>query len=275
MRKEALMGFGRRRIALLAAKTGAAIIAAFVFLAYFLLPFLWTHFEHEPALADISMRTETAQHIAGDPLNAGLVGSKDEVIAAFQQIGWLAADSLSLKNDLAIAGSVVLDRAYDTAPVSRLFFQDRQQDLAFEKPVGDSPEQRRHIRLWKVLEQGLEQRPVWLGAVSFDKDVGLSHFTGQITHHIDADVDAQRDALVKELTGARIVTRLYQVSGIGPTISGRNGEGDRFFTDGELTVAVLRAGAARGEISPEVLENPPLIRLKQTIWSAFSGGQGR
>jgi hypothetical protein len=106
MRKEALMGFGRRRIALLAAKTGAAIIAAFVFLAYFLLPFLWTHFEHEPALADISMRTETAQHIAGDPLNAGLVGSKDEVIAAFQQIGWLAADSLSLKNDLAIAAAL-------------------------------------------------------------------------------------------------------------------------------------------------------------------------
>ncbi len=265
----------RRRIFLSAAKAGAALLAAFVLFAYFVLPLIWTHFEHEPALAGFSMQTETAQHIPGDPLNVGLVGSRNEVTSAFQQIGWLPADALSLKNDLAIAGSVVLDRAYDAAPVSFLFFQGRHQDLAFEMPVGDSAEQRIHVRLWKALEQGLEGRPVWLGAVSFDKGVGLSHLTGQITHHIDADVDAQRDALVKALTGAGIVAGLYQVSGVGPTLTGRNGEGDRFFTDGELTVAVLRAGASRGDISPEIMENPPLFRLKQTIWSVFSGGQGR
>ena len=274
MSKVPVMSSGRRKIVVSAVKAGVALIAAFVFLAYFFLPLLLVHFEHEPALADVSMQTETALRIPGDPLNVGLAGAKDEVIAAFRQIGWLAADPLSLTNDLAIAGGVVLDRAYDSAPVSNLYFQGRKQDMAFEQPAGDSPDQRHHIRLWKALERGSDGRPVWLGAVSFDKGVGLSHFTGQITHHIDANLDAERDRLVNELIRAKIVSSLYQVTGAGPTLTGRNGEGDAFYTDGELTVAVLRSGAAPSDGPPEVLENPQIVRLKQTIWQTFAGPSG-
>jgi hypothetical protein len=273
--KEAAMSFGRRRILVSAAKSGAVIIAGFVFFAYFLLPILWTHYEHAPALASFSMRTVTAQGIPAEPLNAGLVGSEAELAAAFRQIGWQTADPLNLTNDLAIAGGVVLDRAYDSAPVSSLFFQGRKQDMAFEQAAGDSPDQRHHIRLWKALERGSDGRPVWLGAVSFDKGVGLSHFTGQITHHIDANLDAERDRLVNQLIRARIVSSLYQVTGAGPTLTGRNGEGDAFYTDGELTVAVLRRGAAPSDGPPDVLENPQIVRLKQTIWQAFAGPSGK
>ena len=248
------------------------VLATFVIFAYFVLPLLWKHFEHEPALANLSMRTETAQHIPGDPLNIGLVVSKDDLIAAFQQIGWLAADTLSLKSDLEIADSVILDRAYRNAPVSTLYFQGRAQDFAFEKPVGISADQRHHVRLWQVVDKGSAGQPVWLGSVSFDKGVGFSRFTGQITHHIDANVDAARDGLIKALVDARIVSRLYDVSGIGPTLTGRNGEGDAFFTDGELTVAELRPGAIPDASAPEILASPPLIRLKQSLWSVFAVG---
>ena len=250
---------------------GAALISAFIVLAYVALPLFWTHFEHEPRLAALSMRTETAQHIAGDPLNVGFVGSKDEILSAFQQIGWSIADPLSLSNNLEIAESVILDQAYSNAPVSRLFYEGRQQDIAVEKAVGASPEQRHHARLWQVLEKGATGRPVWLGAVSFDTSVGLSHFTGQFTHHIDADIDAERNKLVKDVSEAGIVETVYQVSGIGPTLNGRNGANDRFYTDGEVTIMVLRPGVIEAKELPEMLENPPLIRLKQTIWSAFAG----
>jgi hypothetical protein len=38
------------------------------------------------------------------------------------------------------------------------------------------PGLRRHqVRFWKVLEKGIEGRPVWLGSATLDRSVGLSH----------------------------------------------------------------------------------------------------
>ena len=38
-----------------------------------------------------------------------------------------------------------------------------------------------------------------MGAVTFDERVGLSHTTGEITHHISPDVDGERDRLFQGL----------------------------------------------------------------------------
>jgi LssY C-terminus len=250
--------------------TSLALLALFVAAAYFALPFFWRHHESEPGLAGIEMRTRTAQNIPGDPINIGMTGAQEDVRAAFQRIGWSAADALSIKDDLKIANSVILHKRYDSAPVSNLYYQGRAQDLAFELPVGSSADQRHHVRFWKVLDVGSDGEPLWLGAVSFDKGVGLSHFTGQITHHIDADLDKERDALISQLSAAGLVSRLFQVSGVGPTVNGRNGGGDRFFTDGEVTIAALDLAPAPGGRTVEMTENPPMVRLKQSIWDAFA-----
>ena len=164
----------------------------------------------------------------------GLVGDEAEVHRIMLASGWHPADAITLRSSIAIAGSVVLDRPYDAAPVSTLFYDGRGQDFAFEKAIGSSADRRHHVRLWLVLAKGEEGRPVWLGAATRDQGVGLSHYTGQITHHIAADIDAERNALLVDLTTSRTVTALYKVSGVGPTLFGRNGEGDRYFTDGEL-----------------------------------------
>jgi len=92
--------------------------------------------------------------------------------------GWYPADPVTLRSSIEIAGSVLLDRPYRAAPVSPLFYLDRREDLAFEKPDGNSADQRHHVRFWKVLDQGEEKRPVWLGAVTFDRSVGVSRYTG-------------------------------------------------------------------------------------------------
>src|SRR2546422_9519511 len=73
----------------------------------------------------------------------------------------------------------------------------------------------------------------------------VSHTSGQITHHIGADIDAERDTLMDDLKSAGWLTALYDVTGVGPTVNGRNGGGDRYFTDGELTVGVLGTGGVR------------------------------
>ena len=35
--------------------------------------------------------------------------------------------------------------------------------------IGASADRRNHVRFWKVLEQGQENRPVWLGSATFDR----------------------------------------------------------------------------------------------------------
>ena len=115
---------------------------------------------------------------------------------------------------------------------------------------------------------------MWLGAVTFDRDVGLSRYTGQVTHHIGADIDAERDGLTNDLKNAKVVEAIYEVSGIGPTLAGRNGEGDRYYTDGEIKISRLVAGCnAKAETVIE-LDNPPIVDLKNEAWKAIAGMLG-
>jgi hypothetical protein len=254
----------RRSRRLLIAVTTLAF--SYWLLAYVVLPLAWFHYEHQKGLENLSMVTRTAQGIPGDPLNIGLVGSRKDIAFAMQAIGWSPADPLTLRSSIAIVGSVVLDRPYKGAPVSPLFFAGRREDLAYEKEAGSSADRRHHLRLWRVLDSGDEGRPVWLGDATFDIGVGLSHYTGQVTHRIAADVDAERDYLGDELVKAGMVTTNYHVSGVGPTLFGRNGEGDRYYTDGEIHFLVLTGGGAVNPHPPFELPDPPIAALKDGLW---------
>jgi hypothetical protein len=238
--------------------------------AYMILPRLWVHHEHQPGLEAHGSVTETEQGIPGDPLNVGLVGDKTDVIRALHLAGWYPADPITLESSIAIVASVALDRPDTEAPVSPLFFDGRQQDLAFEKQIGTSADRRNHVRFWQVLEKGAEGRPVWLGSASEDAGVGLSRDTGQVTHRISPDVDAERNLLIGELVAAKVVTTLYSVSGVGPTINGRNGEGDRYYTDGEIHFAVLSPNADPVTAAPQIESDPPLIQTKNMIWQSVA-----
>jgi hypothetical protein len=247
-----------------------AVVLAYTAVAYVVLPAFWTHYEHQKGLADLPMVTRTAQGIPGDPINVGLIGDEKEVLCAMNVAGWFPADPVTFRSSIEIAGSVLLDRAYKDAPVSNLFYLGRREDLAFEKPAGNSADRRHHVRFWKVLDQGQEKRPVWLGAVTFDKGVGVSHFTGAITHHIDANIDADRDLLATDLEGAGMVTAKYQVTGVGPTMTGRNGGGDPYYTDGEVWIVRLTEDCHKQSAPVSVIPSPAATELKDQIWHGIA-----
>jgi hypothetical protein len=242
-------------------------LMVWVVTAYLVLPLLWRHYEHHPDLAVAPKTTETSTHIPGDPLNVTLIGSENEVIRAFLDAGWYPADPITLKTSLEIAERVLVDKPYPTAPVSSLFLFGRKQDLAFERPAAKSPKQREHVRFWEWKGHTEEGRPVWLGAATFDHSVGLSHYTGQITHHISPDVDAERDRMMDDLAKAGQLVSRSQVTGLGPTLNGRNGGGDRYFTDGEVDVGVLSPENSKQAQAPQQLANPAAVKLKNRVWS--------
>jgi hypothetical protein len=263
-----ISGHSKRRTILVALVLG---LCCYGLVAYLLLPFAWTHYEHQKGLAGLPMVTRTAQGILGDPINVGLVGSKADVLCAIHAAGWYPADPITLRSSLEIVGSVVLDRPYRGAPVSSLFYQGRREALAFEKPDGRSADRRQHVRFWEVLEQGEEGRPVWLGAATFDRRVGFSRYTGQVTHHIAPDIDAERDALTSDLKAAKVVEAIYEVTGVGPTLLGRNGEGDPYYTDGEVEISRLVAGCNAKAAAVAELDNPPIVDLKNVAWKSVAG----
>ena len=249
--------------------TMLAVVLAYTALAYVVLPAFWTHYEHQKRLANLPMVTRTAQGIPGDPINVGLIGSEKEVLCAMNAAKWLPADPVTFRSSIEIAGSVLLDRAYPDAPVSNLFYLGRREDLAFEKPAGKSADRRHHVRFWKVMDKGQEQRPVWLGAVTFDTGVGVSHFTGAITHHIDANLDAERERLATDIGAAGMATARYQVTGVGLTLTGRNGGGDLYYTDGEVWILRLVQDCQKQAGPVTMLPSPPATALKDQIWHAI------
>lgn len=222
-----------------------ALGAVYLVAAYVVVPALWRREEERhPALADAARVTHTPEGIPGDPLNVALVGGEHNLVRAMLRAGWSPADPITLESALRIAASTVLHRPYPDAPVSPLYLFGREEDLAFEKPVGGDARRRHHVRLWRASQLDVRGHPLWLGAATFDTGVGLSHTTGQITHHISPDVDVERETLLADLHGAGCLVRVKYIYGFHEKPDGRNGGGDPFRTDGALAIGELAAAAA-------------------------------
>lgn len=248
---------------------GIFLVAFIVYgwLAYGLLPWLWKHYEHQPNLEPAPKTSVTAEGIPGDPLNVALAGTQTEVVRAMLAADWMPADPITFGTSVRIVKSTLLHRSYPTAPVSHLYLWGRRQDMAFEQQAGSSAARRHHVRFWKAEYFAADGRPFWLGCATFDRGVGLSHWTGKVTHHIDADLDQERDRLMSDLRQAGQLAQTFQVTGIGPTLWSRNGNGDRYFTDGELNVGVLVTNNLKRLEPPVELANPGNVTLKNKIWS--------
>ncbi|MDW6022977.1 LssY C-terminal domain-containing protein [Mesorhizobium sp. BAC0120] len=223
-----------------AAQAALLFLLAYLIVAYFIVPDVWIFRDAGHLSRFGSMVTTTVDDIPGDPINVGLVGGKEQVMRAFAAAHWDPADAITLRSSIEIGLSVVLDRPDLEAPVSPLIYDGRKQDLAFELPVGHSADRRNHVRFWLTDRTGDDGRPLWLGSATFDRGVGFSHDTGQITHHIGPDIDAERDLVIRDLTAAGQIASSYEIEGVGPTKTGRNGGGDPYFTDGKTMIGVLR-----------------------------------
>ena len=254
---------------LLIATVISVLAASYAVLAYIVLPMAWTYHRHQPGLATKPVLTATKQNIPGDPINVGFVGDREDLVRAMHEAGWFAADDITLRTCVDIVGSVLLDRPYKTAPISPLYYEGRVQDLAYQKADGVSADHRHHVRLWLALENGAEGRPIWLGASTYDRGVGLSHYTGQVTHRIAPQIDQERAFLIDNLKTAGMVTTQYSISGVGPTLMGRNGNGNLYQTDGDIWIAQLVAKGEKRAEPATVYDQPTFVQMKNTIWDAL------
>jgi hypothetical protein len=222
-------------------KLASGMVLLWLVIAYLVAPLAWFEFlRSDPVYTDAPQITQTSDHHPGDPLNVVLVGTESELQGIMTTAKWYPAAALGLESDLEIAADTILSRPDDSAPVSSLYLFGRKEDFAFEQPVGDNPRHRHHVRFWKMEKPSDDGRPQWIGSAVYDKRVGLSRTTGQITHVTAADVDTERDFLFDCLKKSDHLKKQTIVKGFHATLQGFNGGGDPWSTDGDLYVGVIQ-----------------------------------
>ncbi|MDR5701529.1 LssY C-terminal domain-containing protein [Agromyces aerolatus] len=189
-------------------------------------------------------RARTSDGLLGDPVNLAFLGDEADLHAAMEAAGWTRADEVSLASGWRIVMSTISRRSYDEAPVSPLFLFGRKQDFAYQQEVEGNPAKRHHVRFWRTPDGWLlpgGRRVDWLAAGTFDRAVGFSLFTLQITHKIDADIDVERDHIVRTLREGEASVRVDVIEDFSTGYHSRNGGGDTIRTDGDLPVVDVRS----------------------------------
>lgn len=191
-------------------------------------------------------RARTSDGLLGDPLNLAVRGTGEQLATAMDKAGWVIADPVTLGSSIEIVRSTLTRRSYPKAPVSPLLLFDRTQDAAYQQEVEGNPAKRHHVRFWSTphgwpLPGGAYVD--WLASGTYDRRVGLSLFTLQITHKIDADIDVERDYIIDTVTRADPAVSVQVLRDFTTSYHSRNGGGDSVHTDGDLPVLDVTAVA--------------------------------
>jgi len=219
------------------------LVVFWVLLTYLLLPRLHRILTRLYVPGYFIGRARTSDGLLGDPVNLALLGHEAQVHAAMTRAGWTRADDLSLRSGMRILTSTLSRRSYHEAPVSPLSLFDRQQDFAYQQEVEGSPSKRHHVRFWRCPEGWMLPGGYsvdWLAAGTYDKSVGLSLFTLQVTHKIEEDTDIERDYIVETVIKGSPEVVVEVIENFSTGYHSRNGGGDLIITDGDLPIINVR-----------------------------------
>ena len=81
---------------------------------------------------------------------------------------------------------------------------------------------RHHLRVWKTTET-VGGEPFWVGSATHDNGFEKDQRNGGITHHIDANVDQERDFLEQSFAGAGVLAGAAYVMPSEPADDSENG----------------------------------------------------
>lgn len=203
-------------------------------------------------------RTRTTEGVLSDPINLAMDGSERDLHVAMRRAGWVLAEERTLSSAWSMVRSTLLGRSFPAAPVSDLYLMGRRHDFTYQQEVGGTTTKRHHVRFWRmspdfVLPGGY--RADWLAAGTYDRAVGFSFFTLQITHRIDENIDAERDFVIDTVRFADPEIEVDVIRDFSTSYHHRNGQGDRIRTDGDLPVidvagATARSGGATAMMLP-------------------------
>jgi hypothetical protein len=187
---------------------------------------------------DLPARTTTSNGQAADLVNVAILGTQEQMDAAFQAAGWEHGDPTSTSSVMREMHAFLAFKNYPGAPISKQLMEGAAETTTWEKGL-DSYEKREHLRLWERndLVQG---QTVWIGAMARETGATLSVKQHKFIHHIERDMDQGRAMLVRDLNLAGCVASVAYLPRPGMARSAMNATGDPMRTDGSLAVVQLK-----------------------------------
>jgi len=205
-------------------------------------------------------------HRPSDLTNVLLIGSHDQVAAAFSAAGWAQALPTSFRRRVRWLRAIGERRGFSSAPMSALLLNGMEPDMSWEKGFNDVSK-RHHIRLWKQ-PGDWNGEELWIGAATRDIDLAYLRPGQRLTHKIAANVDQEREKVAYDLAFTSCASVLGWIG--RPEVPGftENATGDSMTTDKRLVVVQLNDCRAP-RLSTETVDTKPLP-VHGGKWSIFA-----
>jgi hypothetical protein len=205
-------------------------------------------------------------HRPSDLTNVLLIGSHDQVAAAFSAAGWAQALPSSFRRRVRWLRAIGERRGFSSAPMSALLLNGMEPDMSWEKGFNDVTK-RHHIRLWKQ-PGDWNGEELWIGAATRDINLAYLRPGQRLTHKIAADVDQEREKVAYDLAFTSCASVLGWIG--RPEVPGftENATGDSMTTDKRLVVVQLNDCRAP-RLSTETVDTKP-VPVHGGKWSVFA-----
>ena len=176
----------------------------------------------------------------GDMVNFALMGTHEQVEAAFKAAGWTQVDKNveeALLNGLL---KTLNKESYTEMPMSTLYLFGRPQDFSFARadPLMVAAE-RHHLRLWKT-NMMIDGKPLWVGSATHDIGFEKDERNDKVTHKIDPEIDKERDYLLQSFDAAGAFSSAAYVTPTNPMLEAKTATGGSFHSDGRIVVMDLK-----------------------------------
>ena len=184
-----------------------------------------------------------------DIVNLLIIGSRHQVESAFGASGWAGTDSMSKRAFVKTIVAAIERRAYDRSPMSEQLLEGRAPELKLQKTL-NSYEKRHHARLWK-LDPAWRGQEVWAASATHDISMRFSLKAFKMFHHIEANIDLEREKILADLALAGCVETLGLLERPHAPRQALNATGDPMITDGAIAALRLKdCGGPEGAGQP-------------------------
>jgi LssY-like putative type I secretion system component LssY len=181
-------------------------------------------------------RSVTRKGRPSDVLNLAFLGSAHQVEEAFQAAGWTYGDSVSTWSVLREMRALSSLNSYSHLPISNQWLSGQAPDFTLQKSF-DSYQKREHIRFWNEPVPGQD---LWVSGAIRETSAAWSFRKRRFIHHVDPDLDAEREKVVRDLSLTGCVANVYRVDRPQAPRQLKIPSGDTLRTNGAVAVLQLR-----------------------------------
>lgn len=200
-------------------------------------------FPDQSALADLVNRQPFRTVAQSPPLpsditNVMLLGTGEQIRAAFEKAGWSEPARLDAQSKLETARALIEDRGYKEGPMSILLLDRQPPALAYQKG-NNTFAQRHHVRIFRR-PGTFAGKPIWVCSSTHDIGIDFSERDHTFIHKIDSDIDHERAKVVDDLLFTGMIRSLALVERPEIPKDATNATGDALKTDGGMAVLLFQ-----------------------------------